>query len=216
MSIIVHPNSNIRIFRPNEIIAIQNAIPRAIDLERFNTLLYTGCRYTEFQDLFGKHNRFDTNGFLKVKNTKAKVKDKFRYVRLSDNGIHTMKRFFKHDKKPSKYGTWDENMRRWVNLSGIERDKKDEQQLINNRDINPRCGEYNDIVSLKSLRKTWESWLNTMFPQYKTHICESIGHTELVSMKCYTQLPFVREDLKAMIPFVKGWDRDIGLDWCKL
>jgi len=215
MSIILHPNSNVRIFRPHEIIKIQNSIPRSIDLERFNVLLYTGCRYTEFLELFGKTHRFD-GSFVKIRNTKATVKDKFRYVRLSDSGIVAIKKYFKHDKKPPTYQTWDENMARWADYSGIERLKKTPEELEIDRDKNPRTGLYKDTISLKSLRKTYESWLTTMFPQYQTQILLSIGHTGATSLVHYLQLPFVKDDMVSMIPFVKGWDRDIGLDWSNL
>jgi len=217
MAIITHPKSNVRIFRPNEIIQIQNSIPRSIDLERFNVLLSTGCRYTEFLDLFGMGHRFDQNDrSVKVRNTKAKVIDKFRYVRLSDYGISSFKKFLKHDTKPPTYQTWDENMKRWANDSTIERDIKTPEQLRIDRDKNPRCGEYNDVISLKSLRKTWESWLVTMYPQYQTQILLSIGHTKSTALEHYLQLPFNNDDKKLMIPFVRGWDKNIGFDWSEI
>jgi len=217
MAIVTHPKSNVRIFRPCEIIQIQNSIPRTIDRERFDVLLYTACRYTEFLDFFKMKHRFDQNDrMLKVRNTKAQVKNKFRYVRLSDNGILAVKKYFLHDKSPPSYQTWDQNMGRWAESSGIDRDKKSEDQLRIDRDKNPHSGEYNDIISLKSLRKTYESWLMTMFPQYTTHILLSMGHTSQVSLENYIQLPFNSDDKRLMIPFVKGWDMNIGFDWSEL
>jgi len=179
---IFHPENNVRILRPNEIRKLINAIPKNVNRERFETLLYTGCRYTELIDVQGKKERID-EGFIRIKNTKAMVKDKFRYVRLNTHGVRAVDYFMRHEKKLPSYVTWNENLRRWSKMANL----------------NPSG------ISVKSTRKTWESFLVTMYPTSIIEIFLSIGHESTTALKHYLQLPFTDRDKEEMKYYTDGW-----------
>jgi len=179
---IYHPENNVRIFRPNEIRKFIDAIPKNINRERFEVLLYTGCRYTELVDAQGKKERIDNN-FIRIKNTKAKVKDKFRYVRLNNQGLRAVDYFMRHKNFLPSYITWNENLKRWANFAKL----------------NP------EGISVKSTRKTWESWLVTMYPTQITQIFLSMGHESTTALQHYLQLPFTETDKEEMKYYTDGW-----------
>jgi len=179
---IFHPESEVRILRPNEIQKLIDAIPKNIHREQFEAFLYTACRFTELVDAQGKKERLNEN-FLKIKNTKAKVRTKFRYVRLNNQGLRAIKYFMKHKKPLPHRDTWNENLERWAKKAGLE----------------PKG------ISSKCLRKTWESWLVTMYPSHLIQILLSVGHKETTALSNYLQLPFTETDKQEMKKFTDGW-----------
>jgi len=179
---ILHPESNVRILRPSEVRKLIDAIPKNINRERFEVLLFTGCRYTELVDAFGKKERIDGK-FLKIKNTKAKVKEKFRYVRLNNQGLRAVDYFMRHEKPLPSYVTWNENLNRWSKKAHLD----------------PKG------ISVKTTRKTWESWLVTMYPMQITQIFLSMGHESTTALKHYLQLPFTEQDKEDMKYYTDGW-----------
>ena len=179
---ILHPDTNTRIFRPWEIRKLIHNIPKNINRERFEVLLFTGCRYTELQDVHGKLERLSENT-LKIRNTKAKAKTKFRYVQLNNQGRRAVEYYLRSDKPLPHYTTWDVNLIRWCK----------------NANLNP------EGVSIKSTRKTWESWLVSIYPEQIERIFLSQGHSRFVALKHYLTLPFTKEDKEDMKYYVEGW-----------
>ncbi|OGM01675.1 hypothetical protein A3K72_00640 [Candidatus Woesearchaeota archaeon RBG_13_36_6] len=180
--IILHPENNVRIFRPHEVTALIRNIPKKVNIERFEALLYTGSRFSEMREVHGKMGRIDGN-FIRLMNTKALVKEKFRYVRLNNPGLRAVEYYMRHSKPLPTHQTWDENLKKWCKYAGLD-----------------ATG-----VCAKSTRKTWESWLVTMYPKYITQIYLSIGHSSDTALKHYLQLPFTTTDVANMNFYTEGW-----------
>jgi len=57
------------------------------------------------------------------------------------------------------------------------------------------------------MRKTWESWLVSSYPERFAEIVVSQGHTTFVAVNHYLGLPFDRHDKEEMVEWVGGWDK---------
>lgn len=178
----LHPESNTAIFRPNEVRKIIHEIPKNLNRERFEVLLYTGCRYTELQEVHGKKDRLMEKA-IKIMNMKAFKKSKFRYVQLNNPGIRAVEYYLRAERPLPNYVSWIDNLKRWCKNAGI----------------NPNG------VGIKSTRKTWESWLVTIYPEQIERIFLSQGHSRTIALKHYLTLPFSEQDKKDMIFYVEGW-----------
>ena len=174
--------SGVRILRPHELSKLVNAIPKMDHRIRFETLLYTGCRYSELIWLHKHPSAFDGNA-IKLISTKQEAREKERYVRLNMNGKRTVSLFLRDRKGLPSQSVWDRNLIRWATIAGINRKK----------------------ISSKSTRKTWESWLVTMYPTSFTQIVLSHGHTKETSMEFYLGLPFSEIDMNDMHFYTDGW-----------
>jgi integrase len=174
--------NGVRILRPSEIKAITDSIPKMDHKDKLEALLYTGCRYTELQWLYTHQDAFQRTTIL-MPSTKPEARHKERYIRLNANGIRAVTYFLRSKTNLPAHAGWDENLIRWCSKAGI----------------------LPDGVCCKSTRKTWESWLATMYPNNFQQIFLSQGHTERVSMEYYLMLPYDEEDKKDMGFYTDGW-----------
>lgn len=174
--------NDVRIFRPCEVKAIIDAIPKMDHKDKFEALLYTGCRYTELQWLYKHREAFQGSNIL-MPSTKPEARHKERYIRLNNNGKRAVTYFLRSKKNLPAHSGWDENLQRWCRKAGIS--------------IEGIC--------CKSSRKTWESWLATVYPHNWQHIFLSQGHTDKVSMEYYLMLPFDDKDKEDMMFYTEGW-----------
>lgn len=174
--------TGVRIFRPHELTALVNAIPKMDHRIRFETLLYTGSRYIEINWLHKHPDAFDGNA-IKMPSTKTMAREKERYIRLNLNGKRTVTLFLRDKQGLPAQSVWDRNLIRWAKKAGID----------------------TSHVSSKSTRKTWESWLVTMYPQNFPQIVLSQGHTRETSMEFYLGLPFNDRDKEDMPFYTQGW-----------
>lgn len=174
--------NGVRILRPCEVKAIISVIPK-IDLkDKFEALLYTGCRYTELQWLYSHKDAFQGSTIL-MPSMKPKARHKERYIRLNSNGNRAVSYFLRSKKNLPAHNGWDENLTRWAEKANID-----------------KTG-----LCCKSTRKTWESWLTTMYPNNFQQIFLSQGHTERISMEYYLMLPFNDQDKQDMKFYTDGW-----------
>ncbi len=60
-------------------------------------------------------------------------------------------------------------------------------------------------ISVKTFRKTWESWLVVSYPNALSLIAMSQGHTLFTAMNHYLNLPFTDEDVKEIKVRTAGW-----------
>jgi len=176
--------SAVRILRPWEFKRIVDAIPK-IDLkDKFEALLYTGCRYTELQWLYKNPEAFKGN--IIIMPTRKKVcalKHKERYIRLNTNGQRSITYFLRSKRNLPAHTGWDENLQRWCKKADL--------------DMTGVC--------CKSTRKTWESWLTTAYPNCLPQIFLNQGHTEKTSLEYYLMLPFNDQDKEDMKFYTDGW-----------
>lgn len=173
--------SKVKIFRPNEITRIINAIPKSEDKTRFETLLYTGAHYSEIQRLYENASWYkgDSVKIPNVGNTNHRV------VHLSKQGKRIVNLYIFGCKKGlPHYVTWEANLKRWCSYAKIE---------------NP------DKLSIKSIRGTWEAWLVAKYPDKIFKIFQNQGHREFSTLERYSKLNFSDEDLDQMEAYVAGW-----------
>lgn len=180
-------NDNTAILTPDELHNLIRAIPRNSDKDKFEVLLYTGCRYTELQNVHGKYHRL-RNNCISIENTKelARKKEKFRWVVLNRQGLRALNNYFNGSPLPTRAAWW-QNLKRWCKIAGID----------------------TRGIGVKTTRKTWESYLVMTFPHLTTNVFKSQGHSAMTSIKYYLSLPFTAEEKRQMLYFTEGWDNEV-------
>lgn len=63
-------------------------------------------------------------------------------------------------------------------------------------------------ISQKALRKTWISWLLTVFPEYEGKITDSLGHSSETERRHYRSLSFSAEEIQDIWKYVDGFIPD--------
>ena len=160
--------------------------------EIFNALLYTGMRYVELQR-FHKHPEW----FLKERmvihlpreaSRKKKRVYPERYVYLSSQGMVHINNFIKYvDEVPSR-------------------------DLANKILVYAGANSIGEKgLSVKTFRKTWESWLVASYPNAIPIIMMSQGHTDRVSIMHYLNIPFTGEERSSIKIRTAGWSGAKGL-----
>ena len=172
----------VRVFRPWEVRAIVRAIPKNEYKDKFEALLYSGCRYAEIQWLFKNPRRFKGE-HMQIKNMKTFSKEASRWVRLNLQGQRAIENFLRSKTNLPTYQTWGENLKRWCMKAGV--------------DPTSACA--------KSTRKTFESWLVIIFPNRVNEIFISQGHEETTALRHYLTFPFTDQDKRDMMYYVEGW-----------
>ena len=174
--------TGVRLLRPYEFKKIYDVIPK-IDLkDKFEALLYSGCRYSELRWLYNNKDSVKGN-ILIIPSQKKEARHKERYVRLNTNGQRAITYFLRSEKNLPDYPRWDENLIRWCEKAKLD-----------------KTG-----VCCKTNRKTWECWLATMYPNSLQQIFLNQGHTEKISMEYYLMVPFNDQDKQDMRFYTDGW-----------
>lgn len=175
--------SFVRIFRPGEYELLIDAIPKHENQTKFDTLLFTGMRYKEVQALFKNPKWFDGNT-IHIISTKKKAKQLDRWVFLNREGKTAVRYFLRGKTNLPAYSTWNEDLKRWCTIAGIS----------------------TEALSVKTTRKTWESWLISTHSDKVFNICLSQGHSELTSLRHYANLPFSKEEKEKIKKYTDGWE----------
>ena len=176
--------SDVRILRPTEYERFREGARTLENQTRSDALLLTGLRYVEAQRLQSNHDwvdgRFIHLPALAQRKTKRTQKE--RWVRLSSKDATLLPFLFKTKPLPTWKG-WTQNLERWATNAGL------------------------DSVGLgpKTLRKTWESWLVSSYPERVLEVFLSQGHTQMTALSHYLGLPFTQADKDAMLEYVSGW-----------
>lgn len=183
-----------RIFTPLEVKRIQKVISKPSLLALFNLLLFTGMRLSEVAELARKPLLFDpVRRCIEIHSTKSKAKTAVRKVRLNDQGIEAVKEYLKNPYVPSSSSTWQNNLIRWSRQAHLtEFDYPDSPS-------NPYK------VTVRSTRKTWESWLISCYEEKLPTITKSQGHTETVALKHYIDFGFMQDELEQIAGYTAGW-----------
>jgi len=176
---------NTRLFRPNEIKVLVDAIPKTEYRDKFEALFFTGARYSEMRWLYKHKKAFDGKNIrIPTHQFKPKAVHSERYIRLNTNGRRAVEYFLRGNKNlPEHYSDWIRNLRRWCTMGNID----------------------SKGVTTKSTRKTWESWLVSKYPKQLEYIFLSQGHSSLTALKFYLMLPYDEEDMKQMDYYTDGW-----------
>ena len=174
-----------RILRPKEFKALLDGCPKTDYKTMLQTLLYTGMRYIELQR-FQEYPSWWDGDFVHLPqeaSRKKKRKQRERWVRLNNQGKMIVQYFTQLKRPVPSYQSWNENLKCWCGRAGL----------------NP------EGVSVKTTRKTWESWLMFYFPQQMPLITLSQGHTQLISLQHYLNMPFTETDRLEIKNYVEGW-----------
>lgn len=171
-----------RILRPVEFKKLVEAVPKAENKEKLETMLYTGARYSELKALY-KNPRWFQNNTIKLPAVKKLHMFNERYIRLNPQGQRAVTYFLRAKDNLPSYQGWDENLKRWAINAGLD----------------PQG------ISIKTTRKTWESWLVTKYPKQLEYIFLSQGHTGMTALKYYLMIPFTEQDEKDMEYYTSGW-----------
>ena len=177
---------NTRIFSPNEIDMLLEAIPKEHSRTIFNVMLWTGMRYVEIQRLHGHPEWFikDRNYIRldKIASKKVKRKAEARNIPVAPQLQGELPYFFKN-KQPPTLQTWDENLKRWALKAGIGPEK----------------------ISAKSTRKTIEAWMHTIGMD-SIEICTRQGHDSLTALRHYREsISFSPDEISEIERRLSGW-----------
>lgn len=179
----------VRVLRPDEYEAIrgQAALSAGDGVAHLDVCLLTGARYVELQRLHENPGWFHGNFVHLPAEASLKVKrhQVDRWIRLSDRGGPAVVRFLQVSQLPEMHA-FQAQLRRWSTAAVVD-----------------PLG-----LSAKSLRKTWESWLTSVWPERFLLIVQSQGHTKTTSIDHYLNLPFQRDDKVRMMPWLAGWTDD--------
>ena len=168
-----------RILRPSEYDAIYGKANGEYKII-FSCLLMTGMRYEELRRL-RKHPEWvsGSNIFLPAEAMKKEKRTQpQRFVKLSYAGREAIKRLFDLDIELPRNVVVDNYIKRnFGNFEGF---------------------------SLKSFRKTWESWL-VFYYHSPLEVALSQGHTMTTQIQHDLGLPFSEQDRMGMKQYVEGW-----------
>ena len=183
--------NGVRILRPAEYDMLLDTIYRRRGKYRYreiiNALLYTGMRYIELQRFREHPEWFDKKTrsiYLPPEASKKRKRTmRERYVYLSTQGIIHVENFILYVEDMPDRVTLNNTLRYWGKKSGL--------------------GEKG--ISVKTFRKTWESWLVVSYPTALPLIAMSQGHTLITAMQHYLNLPFTKEDIEEIKIRTAGW-----------
>jgi len=184
-----------RVLTPGEAAAIRRAISKPSNRALFDLMIYTGLRLEEVRQLIENPDIFDEERrLLVIKSGKAKARQKERNVILSDTGVQAVRAFLKTPKMPNSSSAWQVNLIRWSRAAGLS----------------PLPGRSDDRgnvygITVRTSRKSWESWLLTAYPDRAAWIALSQGHTESTALGHYLNLSFTDEERGDILNEVLGW-----------
>lgn len=174
-----------RVLRPKEWRVLLEGCPKIEYKTILQALLYTGMRYVELQRFQRNPHWFDGE-FVHLPEEASRKKlrsQKERWVRLNNQGRMIIQFFITLKTTVPTYVSWNMNLKCWARRAGLE----------------------DTGLSVKTTRKTWESWLMFYYPQQMPLITLSQGHTQLISLQHYLNMPFTEADRLEIRNFVEGW-----------
>lgn len=184
-----------RVLTPGEADSIRRVISKPSNRALFDLMLYTGLRLEEVRQLIEHPEIFDEERrLLVIKSGKAKASQKSRNVILSDKGVEAVRAFLQAPKMPSSSSAWQMNLIRWSKIAGLS-------------PLPDRSGEGGNVygITVRTSRKSLESWLLTAYPDRAAWIALSQGHTETTALRHYLNVSFTDQERNDILDEVKGW-----------
>lgn len=184
------------VLRPSEYYEIRSRCNRKYQII-FDLLLYTGMRYEELVRLKNHKEWIDFKNkriYLPGGEGQKKVKRRSvsRVIRLSNQGVKALEGLFDVE-LPSKAVVDQYIYRKFRNIVPLQKIE------VNGKTY------YNHPFSLKTFRKTWESWLLYYYEGRESFIAQSQGHTVDIQFKDYFAGSLSEKDKIDMKPYVEGW-----------
>jgi len=184
-----------RVLTPGEATSIRRVISKPSNRALFDLMLYTGLRLEEVRQLVEHPEIFDEERrLLVIRSRKVKATQKTRNVDLSDRGMEAVRAFLQAPKMPASSSAWQTNLIRWSKIAGLT-------------PLPDRSGEGGNEygITVRTSRKTWESWLITAYPNRAVEIALCQGHTESVAIRHYLNCSFTPGERSDIQEEVRGW-----------
>ncbi len=184
------------VLRPSEYFEIRSRCSRKYQVI-FDCLLYTGMRYEELVRL-RQHKEWvdfkDKRIYLPGGEGQKKVKRKApsRVIRLSNQGVKALENLYDIE-LPSKAVVDQYIYRHFGNIVPPQIIKIGEKEYVNHP------------FSMKSFRKTYESWLLYYYEGRENFVAQSQGHNLDIQFKDYFAGSLTEKDKIDMKPYVEGW-----------
>ncbi len=220
-----------RILRPIEFEElIKQFIKRKVDYVGIPiAILMTGMRYIEIQRLIDHpewhiyNEKIIDPGGIRISNKKrTKGSPRARVIYLSDYGNDRIKNFlttYVNRRLPNRdyFNEVLEKLAVEIGFPILPREVTMTAYILDengNKVLNDEGApttvnylkEFNTTaITEKSLRKTWVSWLMTIYPQFEARITESMGHSPTTSRRYYQTYRFSDYDIEMMEKYVKGF-----------
>lgn len=188
-----------RVLTPLEVKAIRSVISKPSLLGLFDLLLYTGMRLSEVRQLVDNPGIFDEERkTILIVSGKAKATQKDRNILLNEKGLQAVREFLKCPVYPQSPFAWQKNLIRWCRAAHLSELPNPEHET------NPYG------ITVRSTRKTWESWLMTCHEDKAVRIALSQGHKESTQIGHYLNLLFTDHEYQAICGEVEGWGMRSG------
>ena len=183
-----------RILTPIEATNIRNVISKPSSRALFDLMLYTGLRLSEVKQLAGNPAIFDQERrTVTIKSGKVKASQLSRNVCLSDRGMLAVQEYLKNPSVPNSSTAWQTNLIRWAQRSRMQA-------------IPGQEGSGNPYaLTVRTTRKSWESWLLATFPDKLPYITLSQGHSETTALRHYLNISFTQAERADIQREVRGW-----------
>lgn len=186
--------NNSRILTPAEADAIRTVISKPSSRKLFDLLLFTGLRLSEVKQLRDNPAIFDRDRrTIAIKSTKTEATQKGRNVCLSDIGVMAVEAYLTFPTVPSGPHVWQSNLIRWAKRAGLQPIPGKEHTA------NPAG------ITVRTTRKSWESWLLAARPDLFPFVVLSQGHNEMMAIKHYLNISFTQAEREAIKEKVVGW-----------
>jgi integrase len=206
MSVIL--KNKVRVLTPAEYEDLLQVITKDSLKKLVRVLMLTGMRYQEVLRL--KNNCkgcFQPDRkVIHFKSGKKGAVHSERYIHLTPQGVTAVQAFL--DDERATYPTTQGmtiNLQRWAEQAGLTPSPELEGMTY---DKGANAGDERLNVwgmSVKSFRKSWESWLAVSFPQQLELIALSQGHLTGTSMAHYLAVPFSPAEKEQIKGYTAGW-----------
>jgi integrase len=185
-----------RVLTPGEAHAIRLVIRKPSNWSLFNLLLYTGMRFSEVNQLFDNPGIFDPERkTLTIASGKAKATQRTRNITLSDLGVLAVRAYLETPKKTTTSTAWQMNLIRWSRSAHLT--------PLNGNTEDQGGNPYG--ITVRTTRKSWESWLLSTYPDKSVYIALSQGHNETTALRHYLNLSFTPDEREDIKKEVAGW-----------
>jgi len=151
-------------------------------------------RLSEVKQLRDNPTIFDRErGTIAIRSGKDRATQTARNICLSDKGKQAVEAYLKNPIVPGSPTAWQMNLIRWAERGRLA-------PLPGHEATGNPYG-----ITVRTTRKTWESWLLAAFPDRLVHITLSQGHSETVSLRHYLNVSFTADERQDIKREVRGW-----------
>lgn len=213
--------NKVRVLTPDEYEGLLEVITKDSLKKLVRVLLLTGMRYAEVLRLKSNcQGCFQPDRkVIHFKSGKKAAVHSERYIHLTREGVEAVQAFLADERAdyPSTQGITI-NLMRWGQLAGLEASPELEGQTYHQDKKDSKTGEVSSAgwneglerknvwgLSVKSFRKSWESWLAVTYPERLELIAASQGHLTGTALAHYLAVPFSPAEKEQIRTYTAGW-----------